>query len=107
MKCLTLGGNRGLVGASAICAAAVRPVSMMMVVVAPLVRGCDGALVLEKECGGCWNVYDAGLRGWDASMPPCVAAVCPLLMAGDARPDVVRRSMAMVPLHLGCPLVGC
>jgi len=64
--------------------------------------------MLEKGGGGiARRGAETGLRRRDASLPPCVAAVCPLSMMGDAHPDVARQSMAMLPLRLDSPSVGC
>jgi hypothetical protein len=81
---------------------------MMVVVVARRSHMVAMApLFSKKECGGCWNAYDAGRRGRNASLLPCVAAVYPLSMVGDARPDVARQSTAMVPSRSNGPSVGC
>ena len=54
---------------------------------APLAHGRGGALVLEKErVWGCWNVYDAGLRGCEAARLRCLLAVvcrCGVPALGD------------------------
>ena len=81
-----------------------------VVVVAPLAHGCDGALVLERNVVRPLRspkVTEMGLQGRDTSLPPCVAAMCPLSMMRDARLDMARRSMAMLPSHLNGPSVGC
>ena len=53
------------------------------------------------------KVSEAGLQGLDASLPPCVAAMCLLLMMGDTHPNMARQSTAMLPSRLDGPSVGC
>jgi len=58
---------------------------------------------------GSMEVPETGLRRHDASWPPCVIALCALLVVGEGASSCCLENGGMVPPSMGnaCPDVAC